>query len=100
MKVCKTCGIEFVQRDKHMKYCSAECRRKAILYGQKLRRKNRKKGKDHIDKIIEELNRYNAENGMMLSYGQYVAKKYMEDVKNGKKTICNKSRKAIRVIFE
>lgn len=59
-----------------------------------------KKGKNHIDEIIEELNRYNAENDMRLSYGQYVAKKYMEDVKNGKKTICNKSRKTVRIIFE
>lgn len=77
MGKCICCGESFLTRQKSRLYCSEECRKK---YWDELRRLTYKK--KHSNAVNEELVEVAAEaRDAGMTYGQYVAKKYMEELR-------------------
>lgn len=77
MGKCIHCGKNFMTRQKTRLYCSEECRKK---YWDELRRLTYKK--KHRNTANEELVEVAAEaRDAGMTYGQYVAQKYMEELR-------------------
>ena len=81
---CEHCGREFLADRAYTKYCSYECKEAVKKARRKDYNKKYKKNKkaDKTDKgrtSLTDINRMAREAGM--SYGQYVAQKYIENMR-------------------
>ena len=83
---CRLCGA--LLKIGQNQYCSSACRNKGEkLWLRQMQRRNAEY-ESPINQIIRELENYNKENGIKLSYGQYVSLKFLK----GKKKKCTKKK--------
>lgn len=90
IKRCAFCQARFMQTDENQIYCSQQCKVEHLR-----RQANERKERERQDKVAErkrqrakwakiqtEIINFNKANGTNLSYGQYVALKFMGKVGN------------------
>ncbi len=85
---CRCCGAKLSLK-RFGEYCSAACKAKGEKLWQKQRNRLIYELNNPINRMIREINNYNKINGTDLSYGQYVALKFI----NRGKSKCLKKKK-------
>ena len=76
---CRCCGSKLSESQSD--YCSDACKSKGIKMWKREQKRRHIRNLSPINLIVAELEHYNKENHTTLSYGQYEAKKYLEERK-------------------
>ena len=79
---CRCCGARLP--DGVHNYCDKACKNKGERMWQRQSYRRRKWAQDPLARMVDRVDRYNAEHGTRYSYGQYVAIIYPREVRNGK----------------
>lgn len=83
---CRCCGARLPE-GVH-KYCNDSCKKKGEQMWQRQSYRRRRWMQDPLARMVDSVDRYNAEHGTKYSYGQYVAiiyPRFLKEAKNGKR---------------